>query len=373
MATYQTGLERGRGASDDWFDQNGPAVSQGPTSEQRGPGYRATPEDVQESARRLFGHELSDPTPWVGQTDWEKNLANTEEAQNYARTQKAGGGPKPAAGGGDPVARMKAARAAGDNAGAKAAFEDYYRAKGVEPEDWDTYWGPKIMGADGDYYIDDKLPQSEAFGNPGPGAGGSYLDPFTEQFKFDDFVAPTGVTEENDPGFQARLKTGQDALEHSAAARGSLLTGNTLQATSDYAQDYASNEFEKVYGRALDTYKTNYGKAFGEYQDRKSTFYSNQNNPFSKLLAQESLDSSNQNYLSGLGLQYANLFANTTQTGSRSYTDYLTGGANAGAAGEVGSGNAWQNAFGQAGNNALQAYFMSQYGKGRGTGAGAGT
>src|ERR1700757_976619 len=54
-----------------------------------------------------------------------------------------------------------------------------------------------------------------------PGQG--LLAPFSEQFQ-----APTGVTEANDPGYQFRLEQGRKALENSAAARGGLLSGNTL-------------------------------------------------------------------------------------------------------------------------------------------------
>ena len=38
------------------------------------------------------------------------------------------------------------------------------------------------------------------------------------------FTAPTGVTEQNDPGYQFRLQQGQNALQNSAAARGGLLS-----------------------------------------------------------------------------------------------------------------------------------------------------
>lgn len=369
MATYQSSLERGG----DWFDSNPPPGSS-PTAQGgqtgSGTGGAATYDDLNRWNQELYGGSLKDITPWVGQKDAYQNLANTEQAKAYAAKQ---GSSAPGVGGaaqGDPLSRLRAARASGDQAAAQQAFNDYYTSQGAQPEDW-SYWGPKLMGADGDYYINEKLPQSEALGGGKGGAATDYLAPFTEQFSFDKFEAPTGANDQNDPGFTTRLKAGQDAIDRSAAARGSLLTGTTAKALEDYGQDYGSNEFEKTYGRALDTYKTNYNKAFGEFQDRKSTFYQNQDSPFAKLLAQESLDSSNQNYLSGLGLNYANLFANTSQGGSRTATDYLTQGANATAAGQVGAGNAYGQGLGNAGNAALQAYFLSQYGRGRGRGAGA--
>ena len=43
----------------------------------------------------------------------------------------------------------------------------------------------------------------------------------------------------------AGFQLGTDTLQHSAAARGSVLTGGTAKALDTYAQDYASNEYGK--------------------------------------------------------------------------------------------------------------------------------
>jgi|SRR5581483_5100226 len=65
------------------------------------------------------------------------------------------------------------------------------------------------------------------------------------------FTAPTAITEQNDPGYKARLAMGTDALQRSAAAKGGLLTGGTARALDQFSQDYASNEYQNVYDRAL--------------------------------------------------------------------------------------------------------------------------
>lgn len=52
-----------------------------------------------------------------------------------------------------------------------------------------------------------------------------------------------------DPGYAFRLNEGMKALEAGAAARGGLLSGNTLRATQDYAQNVASNEFQNAFNR----------------------------------------------------------------------------------------------------------------------------
>lgn len=72
------------------------------------------------------------------------------------------------------------------------------------------------------------------------------------------FVAPTDVTEQNDPGYKFRLQQGQKALEDSAAARGGVLSTGTAQDLTKFGQDYASNEYGNVYARAVDQYQRAY-------------------------------------------------------------------------------------------------------------------
>ena len=117
-----------------------------------------------------------------------------------------------------------------------------------------------------------------------------------------------GAGLEQSPGYQFRLNEGMKALQRSAAARGTLLTGGTLKGLERYAQDYASNE----YGTRV-------------------------------------------NQLAGL--------AGIGQTATDRTGDLLTGQGNAAAAGTVGSANAWQQglqgATGAAGNIA-QMYYLSR-------------
>jgi hypothetical protein len=54
---------------------------------------------------------------------------------------------------------------------------------------------------------------------------------------------------EMDPGYQFRMKQGQNALQSSAAARGSLNSGATMKALQRYGQDFASNEYNNAYNR----------------------------------------------------------------------------------------------------------------------------
>lgn len=52
-----------------------------------------------------------------------------------------------------------------------------------------------------------------------------------------------------DPGYQFRMKEGMNAIQGSAAARGSLNSGATMKALSRYGQDFASNEYQNAYNR----------------------------------------------------------------------------------------------------------------------------
>lgn len=118
-----------------------------------------------------------------------------------------------------------------------------------------------------------------------------------------------------DPGYQFRLKQGQDALQSSAAARGNVLSGATMQAFGDYNQGMASQEYGNWYGRKQD-----------------------------HLNRLAGLTSSGQNAALGqvaAGANYANAASGT-----------IGSAGNAQAAGIIGQGNALSGAL----NNAVTSY-----------------
>jgi hypothetical protein len=75
----------------------------------------------------------------------------------------------------------------------------------------------------------------------GIGQGGDLVRGFTQA----DYQA--------DPGYQFRLSEGQRALAHSAGGRGGLVSGTSLKAMQDYAQNSASAEYNNAYNRYRDT------------------------------------------------------------------------------------------------------------------------
>lgn len=109
-------------------------------------------------------------------------------------------------------------------------------------------------------------------GGGGAGDGGagkpSYAFPKVPKFLAPEFAAPTYEQALAEPGFAFRLKSGTDALERAAAARGVLRTGGTLKDIIEYGQQFGSQEYSNVFNRALQTYGTQYQAAKDEYAPR---------------------------------------------------------------------------------------------------------
>lgn len=139
---------------------------------------------------------------------------------------------------------------------------------------------------------------------------------------------PSTVT--SDPGYAFRLQQGQQALERSAAARGGLQSGGTLKGLTQYAQDYASNEFQNAYNR----------------------FGNDQTNRFNRLSSLAGLGQTANGMTAQAGQNYASQVGNNTM-----------GAANAAGAASIASGNNWGNTLSSLGsgfgNNWMQATAMS--------------
>jgi len=74
---------------------------------------------------------------------------------------------------------------------------------------------------------------------------------------------PFGMNQfQQDPGYQFRLQQGQQALGHQMGARGGAVSGTSLKAMQDYAQNSASQE----YGNAFNRYQTERQARLGPLQ-----------------------------------------------------------------------------------------------------------
>lgn len=179
---------------------------------------------------------------------------------------------------------------------------------------------------------------SSLLGTPGQGL----LTPWAQQF-----TAPTEAQAEQTPGYQFQLHAGENAMQNSAAGRGSLLTGRTLADLNNFAQGTASTNYQNVFNNAL----TQYGTAY-------QSFRNNQSDTYNRLmgLSGEGLSAANSTgqFMSGMGGDIASLMG---QQGA------------AAAQGTIGAANAYGSILPGIGN-AFSQYGMLNMLNGSGGGGG---
>jgi len=188
----------------------------------------------------------------------------------------------------------------------------------------------------------------QAGGGSAGGGFGSLLTPYSGHF-----TAPDALTEQNDPGYKARMALGTDAIQRSAAARGGVLTGGTAKALDQFSQDYGSNEYGNVYNRALTGFQTGYNQ-----------YNNDQNNIFNRLSALAGGGQTSAGQLASSGQAAANnVSQNLLNTGQNIGQDYQNAGA-ANASGIIGGANAWTGALGSTSSNIQQLLLLKQLGLG---------
>lgn len=170
---------------------------------------------------------------------------------------------------------------------------------------------------------------------------------------------------EDDPSYQFRLQQGQQALERSAAARGSGMGGGTLKALTRYAQGAASTE---------------YAAAFDRFRTTKNDRISTLSNLAGMGLTAGSKAGDNtmgaERYAGDAGMGAAEFDARAhidatgrttgnTLDAARYVGDTEMSAANVQAAGTIGSANAWSGGLRGAADGAMQGYTLSKlFGRG---------
>ena len=133
---------------------------------------------------------------------------------------------------------------------------------------------------------------------PTPGSGtGSPWDPFGYEM----FTAPAArapgyesykpVTAEElnqDPSYQFRQREQQKAIERSAAAGGTLLTGGTLKDISRFGSDLASTEYANVDARKFRNWQTGYGRLASEDENAYTRGLTGWSTNYNRLRGEES-------------------------------------------------------------------------------------
>lgn len=161
------------------------------------------------------------------------------------------------------------------------------------------------------------IPAMAGGGVGGAPAGGLTVNP--DDPDFGRYARDFGMQDfQQDPGYEFRLTEGQKAIERSAAARGGLQSGSALKAAARFGQEMGSQE---------------YANAFSRYQTNRS----NQMNPLFALM--------------NTGIGAANNLTNAAGQQGQNQANNIYNTGNAIASGQVGSANAWGNAFGNVANS----------------------
>jgi hypothetical protein len=150
-----------------------------------------------------------------------------------------------------------------------------------------------------------------------------------------------------DPSYDFRMAESSKALERSAAARGSLLSGSTLKGIQRFSQDLASQEYQN---------------AFNRYQIERSARL----NPLQSLM--------------GSGQSATNVMTGAAGTEGQNVANAQMNSGAARASGYVGSANALSGALGSIGNmavnyplnNAMMKYYSNNTPSGGSVGYGNG-
>lgn len=141
----------------------------------------------------------------------------------------------------------------------------------------DFGWGWNAEG------LEDGTPPGGGGGGGGGYGGGTGGVPI---FNWERFQAPSYEEAMRDPGYQFALKQGTDALQGSAAAKGTLRTSGTLKDLMQYGQGMAAQQYGDVYNRALQTAGFNYQGMKDAYAPQYGAWQTGQANDLSRWTTQ---------------------------------------------------------------------------------------
>lgn len=164
----------------------------------------------------------------------------------------------------------------------------------------------------------------------------------------------TAADMELDPGYAFRLAEGEKAIERSTAAKLGLQSGAALKAAARYGQDMGSQE----YGNAFNRFMTQRQSQLGNLQALQAV---GQASAAGQATAAGNLSQAGSQAYGNYGTTGANIAAQTGAGATSAYAgsnaarqsaygtnaanqiNAITGGANALAAGQIGSANAFSN------------------------------
>lgn len=162
-------------------------------------------------------------------------------------------------------------------------------------------------------------------------AANQYGNMFTEQF--------TGQDIYSDPSYQFRLSEGEKLLRARQAASGNRFSGQAMKDITNYGQEAASQE---------------YGNAYNRFMQTKSVLYD-------RLANLAGIGTGAGNAMNAATSNAATNIGNTTVLTANNAAGYLTSGAAAQAAGQVGSTNALVGGI----NTGLNNWYTMRYLQGK--------
>jgi hypothetical protein len=202
------------------------------------------------------------------------------------------------------------------------------------------------------------LPRLQQQIRQGPGAPfqaprGLHLGDYTFASSPHRFTPPTAESLANDPGYQFRIRSGQQALEGSAAARGGLLSGGAARRLTEFGQELGSQEYQQAYSRALGRNQLRYGRALAANELRYTRALAANQDQYNRALQQwqlgQGLQQQQYNRLSGLagvGQQTGQFLGQLGSQYAQNAGDIALSRGAALAGGQIGAANAWGDAIG---------------------------
>jgi hypothetical protein len=383
----------------DWFDTNAPTAPNATPAApdpnagapaavwSGGPRYAPGMPALDAAYLKYLGRARgANELTYANDPNFASNLYKTEEAQNFRKAN-----PAAATGGaGKPSPQAFIAQWQQSHPPDIAALADAMQAAGYTNVSRFMYGATPSgneLSIDGQKY---KVLSGEHSGNPawyvagtddsggGGGARQAFTPPpaWTDSFTAPNFRGPTSADLDADVGYQEILKRGQQAIERSAASRGTVLNPGTLKDLSDWTAGTASQEMDKLYGRKWNEYSADvtqrgneysqrYKQYLDAYQQAAGTFginYGVWNDDVNRFIDQQKTAFNQQYSLANLGLQGANGQTLSGGNYANQGGNAITGGADATASGIVGSANAWNNSLGNIGNSLTSLYALSRYG-----------
>lgn len=168
---------------------------------------------------------------------------------------------------------------------------------------------------------------------------------------------------EASPDYAFRKQQGMDGIQGSAAASGGLLSGATLKALNANNSNLASGEYGSAYNRylqgeqlgqgqhqqAYNNYLANEQLGQGQYQQAFNNWQSNDNNQYNRFSADQNNQYSRLMGLINMGQSSAAQVGNAGAAAAQQIGNNTMAGADARAAGIIGSNNAYTNMIGQIG------------------------